>query len=129
MNKFDTTNLEQTFVTLIKTAGISASVYTDRPKAKTVENDFVVVSLSDGIVDMGTYAFATLSIDLFARDVANQKNGKRLSVMYEALMGAIPAQSGKYMVDRNPKVFPDVADDYGFHARMIDFNITIKITQ
>ena len=54
------------------------------------------------------------------------KNTKRLKVMQAALMNAVPAETDDYVIDIHPFVLPDVADDYGFHARIITFSVTIK---
>ena len=41
-------------------------------------------------------------------------------------MSAVPAETEDYVIDIHPFVLPDVADDYGFHARIITFSVTIK---
>lgn len=126
INNFDITTIENAFKVLVKNGGVSSTIYTNRPKSATTADDFVVVLVSSNVRDMDTYGTATIGIHLFAKDVHNQKNTVKLGVMYGKLLQAIPAEFDKYVVDMNPVVLPDVADDFGFHARMIDFEITIK---
>lgn len=123
---FDISALETAIKGIVKTAAVSANVYTNRPKAAVPHDDFVVVSVSDNLEDKEAYAQTFVSVDLFSRDVKNEKNGAKLQVMFNKLVAAMPAESGNYLIDLNPTILPDVPDDFGFHARIIQYQITIK---
>ena len=128
MTNYDITALEDAFITVVKNAGICNNVYPNRPKSKETEDNFAVVSVSADLEDNACYGNTVVAVDLFAKDVKNLKNGKKLKFMYERLMSSMPKLiAGRYLVDENPTIVPDSADDYGFHARVIEFNITIKI--
>lgn len=135
MKVYDSTRLEDAIRGLLVSAGVCERVYSGRPKSKVQENAFAVVTLTDSIVDADTYADTHLGIHLFVRDVESEKNGRKLSYMQKMLEGCIPAEMDvmedgevvdSYIIDLNPLILPDVADDYGFHARILDFTITIK---
>lgn len=128
MRSFDITGFEDAVVTLLKTANVSANVYTNRPKSTERHTDFITVRVGSNVEDMDAYADCRLYITLYAKDVDNMKNGKKLSVMYEKLVNTMVAElSNRYMIDINPTTMSDTADDYGFHARVLIFNATIKI--
>ncbi|MFA6717699.1 MAG: hypothetical protein WCS15_01330 [Prevotella sp.] len=115
--------------TLIRdTWGISKTVFNNRPKSATItDNDFVVVKVSGSVQDIAAYGSCTVTIDLFAKDVSNLKNGKKLSVMYKKLVDVLPYTNDRYVFEGNPTLLSDVADDYGYHARMIQIKTIIKI--
>ena len=127
MTNYDISDIESAFMSIVKTAGVSSNVYPNRPKSVTKSQDFVVVRLGTAVEDLAAYGTCRVRIFLFARDVENIKNSTKLGMMYDALVGNMPAQSGRYMIDVNPTISPDVADDYGFHARIITFKVTIKV--
>ena len=127
MTNYDTSDIESAFISIVKTAGVSANVYPNRPKSTVKSQDFVVVRLGTGVEDLAAYGTCRVRIYLYARDVENIKNSTKLGLMYDALIGNMPAQSGRYMIDPNPTISPDLADDYGFHARTITFRVTIKV--
>lgn len=128
MNVFDTTELEETVKDIVRDLGISKSVYNDRPKSvPDATLDFVVVKVSGRVVDQATYAECVVTIDLFAKDANHIKNGKKLSVMYKKLMEGMPPSSGIYEFTTEPVLLGDAADDYGFHARMINWKTIIKV--
>lgn len=127
MTNYDISDIEGAFIGLVKAANVSANVYPNRPKSVTKSQDFVVVRLGTSVEDLAAYGTCRVRIFLFARDVENIKNSTKLGMMYDALVGNMPAQSGRYMIDVNPTISPDVADDYGFHARIITFKVTIKV--
>lgn len=127
MTNYDISDIEGAFIGLVKAANVSANVYPNRPKATVKSQDFVVVRLGTAVEDLATYGTCRVRISLFARDVDNIKNSVKLGLMYDALIAGMPAQEGRYMIDVNPTISPDVADDYGFHARIITFKVTIKV--
>lgn len=128
MNVFDTTELEDTVVEIIRKIGFSKTIYTARPKAVPTQHlDYVVVNVSGSVVDHTTYGTCTVKIDLFAKDANHIKNGKKLSYMYKSLMENFPASSGKYEFTTEPVLLGDVADDFGYHARLINWKTIIKV--
>lgn len=128
MNDFDITQLEQTIGDAIKQTGAAQVVYHDRPKSTQTKHDsFIVCAVLDEVEDFAAYGMCTLEVSLFARDVAGLKNDTMLGIMYRRVISNLPASVGKYVIDRHPKVIADLSDDYGFHARVIEFQIIIKV--
>lgn len=126
MTNYDVTDLEQAFISFVKDGGVTDTVYDARPKATVQAQDFAVVRMTGRLEDLATYGECEMGVHLFARDLQAMKNGKRLKVMQTALMEAVPAETEDYVIDIHPFILPDVADDYGFHARIITFSVTIK---
>ena len=126
MKNYDVTDLEAAFKGFVINGGVTDTVYDARPKATVSAQDFAVVRMTGKLEDMATYGETEMGVHLFARDLQAMKNTKRLKVMQAALMNAVPAETEDYVIDIHPFVLPDVADDYGFHARIITFSITIK---
>lgn len=128
MNVFDITAIENSVRDIIRSLKISDTIYPNRPKASSASTlDFVVVRVTGGIVDKGAYGEATIAIDLFAKDINNVKNGKKLSLMYQKLILGLPTTKGNILFDNTPRVIGDVPDDYGYHARMINVKSLIKV--
>lgn len=126
MNNFDTTDIEQAFGQVVEDAGVTSLVFNNRPKAKLQTAEFAVVRVGYDVTDLAAYGTCSVRIALYARDVDNLKNGVKLGAMYDRLLAGMPMETGRYLVDPNPIVSPDIADDYGFHARIVTFRITIK---
>lgn len=126
MNNFDTTDIEQAFGQAMEDAGVTSLILNNRPKAKLQTADFAVVRVGYDVTDLAAYGTCSVRIALYARDVDNLKNGVKLGVMYDRLIAGMPMEIGRYLVDPNPIISPDIADDYGFHARIVTFRITIK---
>jgi len=126
MTNYDVTDLESAFIGFVKSGGVTDTVYDARPKATVSAQDFAVVRMTGRLEDLATYGECEMGVHLFARDLQAMKNGKRLKVMQSALMEAVPAETEDYVIDIHPFILPDVADDYGFHARIITFSVTIK---
>lgn len=126
MKNYDVTDLEAAFKGFVINGGVTDTVYDARPKATVSAQDFAVVRMTGKLEDMATYGETEMGVHLFARDLQAMKNTKRLKVMQSALMSAVPAETEDYVIDIHPFVLPDVADDYGFHARIITFSVTIK---
>lgn len=129
MNVFDTSALEETLKKIIREIGVGGAVYNNRPKS-TPESvtDFVVVSASGNISDMGCYASCRVYIMLYAKDLEHVKNSKRLSVMYQKLVSKFPASYGDYEFETTPTIVSDAPDDYGYHARVLQFKTIIKVS-
>ena len=126
MTNYDITDLEAAFKGFVISGGVTDTVYDARPKAAAPAQDFAVVRMTGSLKDMATYGECEMGVHLFARDLQAMKNGKRLKVMQSALMAAVPAETEDYVIDIDPFILPDVADDYGFHERIITFSVTIK---
>lgn len=124
-NDFDITTIEDAVIEIVRNLGVSKKVYANRPKVAEPASDFVVVGV-DGVDDRAAYGEATVSIDLFAKDIDYVKNRKKLSVMYQKLRKGFPASSGRLLFDTEWNVLGDTPDDFGFHARMIRIQTTIK---
>lgn len=125
INDFDITTIEDAVIEIVRNLGVSKKVYPNRPKAADSSTDFVVVGV-DGVDDLAAYGECTVSIDLFAKDIDYVKNRKKLSVMYQKLRKGFPASSGRMLFDTEWNILGDTPDDFGFHARMIRIQTTIK---
>ena len=128
MNDFDITTVENSVTAAVRTLNVSTHVWNNRPKACDDSiDDFVVVEVSGGITDKAGFGQTRLAVHLFARDVMEMKNSKRLSVMQKALEG-LPLWIDKCLLDGHPRVVGDTPDDFGFHARIITYRLYIKAT-
>ena len=125
-NDFDITAIENEVIEIVRNLDISKKVYANRPKAADASSDFVVVGTVNGVNDMSSYGECTIRINLFAKDIDNIKNGKKLSNMYQKLREGFPASSGRLLFDTEWNILGDTPDDFGFHARLIRINTTIK---
>lgn len=127
MNNFDITDIENTLKGIVREAGVSETVYSNRPKATpTPKDDFVVVSVVGRVDDRAALGSCRVLIYLFARDAQAFKNGPKLSKMQTALKAGLPGFKGRYEFNRNYSVLGDAPDDYGYHARVIELFVTIK---
>lgn len=125
-NDFDITMIEDEVIAVIRSLGVSDKVYANRPKATDTASDFVVAMVSGEVQDKGCYGECMLSIYLFAKDISYIKNTKKLSVMYQKFRAGFPASSGRLLFDLEWNVLGDSPDDFGFHARIIRIQTTIK---
>lgn len=126
MNNFDITAIEDNIISILQELGVSKKIYPNRPKASESTTDFIVVMVSSDVVDKAAFGECMVSIYLFAKDVNNIKNGKKLSAMYRKFVEGFPASSDKYLYEIHPSIGRDVPDDYGFHRRLIRLQTTIK---
>lgn len=126
MNTFDITSIEESVKAAISPLDISKNIYFNRPKAAISVNDFVVVRVDGTVVDKHSYGECTIYIDLFAKDVNNFKNGKKLSAMYKKFAEGFPASKDNLLFDTEPTLMGDTPDDYGYHARIIKIKTIIK---
>ena len=129
-NDFDITEIESWLAEYVRDVlKVSKNVFSDRPKSLDNScSDFVVAKVSGGVGDVSAYGKCTLAFHLFARDISNRKNGKKLSVMYKRLIAGFPAADGRYILSGVPVTVGDVADDFGFHARIIQIKTILKIS-
>ena len=126
MKMYDVTDLESAFRDFVIDGGVTTTVYDARPKAAVPQNDFAVVRMTGRLEDMATYGECEMGVHLFAKDLQAFKNSEKLKWMQTRLMAAVPAETEDYVIDIHPSILPDVADDYGFHARIITFSVTVK---
>ena len=130
LHDYDITAIESALRDLIIHADVSRNVYDDRPTSingKSSMQDFVVVRVMGTVEDLNTYATATCTIHLFAKDVSGQKNSKKLSAMYHKLVEGLPAAQGRLMFNGLPSIVADAKDGYGYHVRIINLRTIIKI--
>lgn len=125
MKNYDISELENTLRSVLRNADVADKVYLNRPKASDPAACFAVVSVVGSMTDLECYANGTVYFYLFARDVKEEKNGKKLSLMYDKLLEALPRRSGRYIFDENPTLIGDTGDDYGFHCRVVRMKVTI----
>jgi hypothetical protein len=125
-NDFDITKIEDEVIGIVRNLGVSQRVYGNRPKAVEPASDFVVVSTVNGVSDLAAFGKCTVRIDLFAKDIDHIKNRKKLSAMYQKLRKGFPASSGRLIFDTEWNILGDTPDDFGFHARLIRIQTTIK---
>lgn len=125
-NDFDITAIENEVIEIVRNLGVSKKVYPNRPKAADTASDFVVVGMVNGVDDMSAYGECTVKINLFAKDLDNVKNGKKLSYMYQKLRAGFPASTDRLLFDIEWNILGDTPDDFGFHARLIRINTIIK---
>ena len=125
-NSYDITAIEDEVIAIVRNLGVSKKVYPNRPKAADASSDFVVVSTLKGVTDFAAFGTCVIRIDLFAKDIDNFKNRKKLSAMYEKLVSGFPASSGRLLFDTEWNTLGDVPDDFGYHARLIRIQTTIK---
>ncbi len=130
MNDFDITDIETRVKAIVRDElQVSKTVFNNRPKSADIKDgDFCVVKVMGSVSDLSAYGECTVSISLFAKDVSNQKNGKKLSVMYKKLVKGLPYTDGRYLFDDTLTVVGDTADDYGYHARIVQMHTIIKIS-
>lgn len=136
MNDFDITDVERLVTDAVRDLGVSAHVWNNRPKATDDSiAEFVVVKVTGGITDKAAFGQTRVAIQLFARDVNEMKNAKKLSVMQKRLADLPlwiepedPAQGNGVLIDGHPRIVGDSPDDFGFHARIITFRLFVKAT-
>lgn len=126
INDFDITAIEDEVKGILRNIGVSQKIYSNRPKAADSANDFVVAMVSGDVQDKRVYGECMFSIYLFAKDIDNVKNGKKLSAMYQKFCKGFPASSGRLLFDVMPTISRDTPDDFGYHRRQIRIHITIK---
>lgn len=130
MNNYDQTIIETAIADVIRGLGISANVFNNRPKSSERDlKDFVVCKVVGNIRDYGAYGMCTVSVSLFAQDVANMKNGKKLSAMQGKLKEGVSGEIDGMVLDfKGIEPVGDTPDGFGYHARIIQLKqVIIKI--
>ena len=125
MNDFDITDIENLVSAEVRKLGFT-NVWNNRPKATDdTISEFVVVRVSGGISDYAAYGQCRVLIHLFARNVKEMKNAKKLSVMQKKIEG-LPQWIDPLLINGKPRIVGDTPDNFGFHCRIINFKVTIK---
>ena len=130
MNNFDQTEIECAIGAALRQLGLSKNVYYNRPRSKDANlKDFVVCKVVGSIRDYGAFGMCTVAVYLYAQDVANMKNAKKLSLMQGKLKDGIEAQIGNLVLDcKGVEPVGDVPDEGGYHLRIIQLKqVIIKI--
>lgn len=130
MNNFDQTQIETAIAEVLRTLGVSEHVFNNRPRSSEKNlKDFVVCKVSGSIRDLGAFGMCTVAVHLFAQDVANMKNGRKLSVMQEKLKGGVSSEIDGMVLDfKQVEPLGDTDDGNGYHVRIIQLKqVIIKI--
>lgn len=126
LNNFDITDVEKDFSDAVRALSVTANVWNNRPRATDEDvSDFAVVRVVGGISDIAAYGSCRVLVTLFARDVKEMKNAKKLSLMQKKL-ASIPLDLQHILISQYPRVIGDTADDFGFHSRTLNFKVFIK---
>lgn len=124
-NDFDISDIETWFADAVRDLGFPR-VWNNRPKAiDSSISDFVVVRVSGGVFDKAAYGECRVLVYLYARDVKEMKNSKKLSVM-QKMVESVPLWIGRLLLNGHPRIVGDTADDFGFHVRIMNFKVFIK---
>lgn len=125
---FDIGKIENVLANVVKNASVSDKVFKgQRPNVDTNMADFVVVSVATRVTDRGALGRCTCRIELFAKNLSNgEKNGTKLSIMYEKLISIFPIQDNTYFFDIYPATIPLGNDGYGYNVLAIQFHTHIK---
>lgn len=124
INDFDITMIEDEVIAILRGLGFS-KVYPNRPKASDPASEFVVVGVG-GVDNLSAYCETSVTISLFAKDIDSIKNRNKLSAMYQKMRKGFPSFSGRLLFDTEWNTLGDTPDDFGFHARIIRIQTTIK---
>lgn len=126
INDFDQTDIETLIGDKVRELGVSSHVFPNRPRSSDKNlKDFVVCRVTGGVNDLAALGRCTVSVSLFAQDVANMKNSKKLSVMQKKLEH-LPLWIEPLLIDGQPRILGDTADGNGYHTRIINFKVYIK---
>lgn len=127
MNNFDQTEFETLVGDALYGLGVSKNVFANRPVSLAKDlADFVVCRISGRVTDLAAFGECTLSVSLFAKDLSNMKNGKKLSVMQTKVIEGLPRSIGPLIIDNTPNILGDAPDGNGYHARVINYSLIIK---
>ena len=130
MNNFDQTVIETAISQVIRSLGVSTHVFNNRPRSSDKDlKDFVVCNVMGSIKDYGAFGMCTVAVHLFAQDMSNMKNGKKLSVMQKKLKEGFSGNIGDLVLDfKVVEPVGDTSDGNGYHIRIIQLKkVIIKI--
>ena len=130
MSIFDQTPIETAFCNPIRTGGASSNVWPNRPRSTQSDlEDFVVARVSGPIRALtGGYYLGecTVSIALFARNVSNMKNSKKLSIMQGKVETALAGTLENITIKPfSIRVLGDTDDENGYHFRLMNLQAYI----
>ena len=125
---FDITTIENAAGDVIYGLGVSKNVFSNRPSSSTKDlTDFVVCRISGPVIDRCALGECAFAISLFAKDVSNMKNGKKLSVMEQKLRKGLPYEIGDIVFKPfTYRVQGDTSDGNGYHARIVTISAFLK---
>lgn len=125
---FDITALETAVGDAIYAAGVSQNVFHNIPRSSTRDlAEYIVVKIRGQVRDRGAIGNCTFSIGVFAKDVSNMKNGRRLSYLERRLRANLPYEIGNIVFQPYSYfVGADSPEDGGYHSRYISINAFIK---
>lgn len=136
-NNFSPSLVESAVKAILLQGEVCNTIFPNRPKASPEpSSEFLVVSLRGNLEDMQAYGTCTLLVGLYAKDAQSVKNNKKLGILQDKVMDWLPMSAdvyngdsriASYEIDNTPYVFGDSSDDYGYHARIIEFEILIKV--
>lgn len=125
INDFDISEIEEKVSTALRALGFPR-VWNNRPKATDdTISDFVVVRVAGGISDKAAFGTCRVLVTLFARDVKEMKNSKKLSLMQKKARG-LSQWIEPLLIKGTPRIVGDTPDDFGFHGRTINYKVYIK---
>lgn len=125
INDFDISVIEEKVSTALRALGFPR-VWNNRPKATDdTISDFVVVRVAGGVSDKAAFGTCRVLVTLFARDLKEVKNSKKLSLMQKKAEG-LPLWIEPLLIKGTPRIVGDTPDDFGFHARTLNYKIYIK---
>lgn len=127
MNKFNRSEIEENLKAIVLASGATSTVYCNRPKSAPTKNDFIIAKVDGSIEDMIGYGECDIEFALFAKDVANTKNSAKLEYMYEKLLEDFPLSYENLIFENTPTIVGDLADDYGYNARILNVQTIIKV--
>lgn len=128
MNNFDPTSIETAVGDALYAAGVSKNVLPNRPKSMQRDlTDFVVCHVTGSVEDLSAFGRCVVSVQLFARDVSGVKNAKKLSAMQKKVIGGMPRSVDGILIESTPVVVGDTTDNEGYHARIINYSLILKI--
>lgn len=96
--------------------GVSDFMYSgSRPNATDERNDeFVVLSVPSGFVDLRAYHSFDIRISIFCRDIDNVENYTLLSKKQGFIEGLLPFNGDRFSIF-SPRFLPVGSDRLGFH--------------
>ena len=125
---FDITVIENAVIDAIYALNVSKNVFANRPASSTRDlADFVVCQVSGGVFDRAALGECAFSISLFAKDVSNMKNSKKLSVMEQKIRNGLAYEIGKIVFKPYTyRVIGDTSDGNGYSVRMVTIQAFLK---
>lgn len=125
---FDISKIENVLAAFVKANRLSEHVFRgQRPNVETKMNDFVVVSVVTRITDRRALGRCTCRIEIFVKNLSNgEKNGTKLSLIYQKLTASFPIQDTTYLFDIHPAIVPLGDDGYGYNVIAVQFLTHIK---